>query len=273
MVIDGHAHASGDYLKVESITEYLSRNNADKVVLVPGELNSSKTYYLPHLSKTFTKVNFVRWTNILTKTIINISGKAEEIKKGNHYVFELTRQCPEKIFQFFWVTQFIKDLYNELEAKYLIWKFKGLKLHQCWENFSVDSDYFRTTAELAEKHDLPLFIHLWNDKEVQLMIKYKQSHSNLKLIIGHMFGIELFFDKGKRYENIFFEISSPQLISGYRLKRAINHLGSERFILGSDTPYGMNNLNLNIKRINDLPISQNDKDSILGKTMKYLLKI
>jgi hypothetical protein len=49
MVIDGHAHASGEYLKVESITDYLSRNNTDKVVLVPGELNSSKTYHLPHL--------------------------------------------------------------------------------------------------------------------------------------------------------------------------------------------------------------------------------
>lgn len=273
MVIDGHAHASGEYLKVESITDYLSRNNTDKVVLVPGELNNSKTYRLPNLSKTFTKVNLIRWTNILTRTIVNISGKAEEIQKGNHYVFELTRQCPEKIIQFFWVTQHIKDLYNELEAKYLTWKFKGLKMHQCWENFSVDSDYFRTTAELAEKLDLPLFIHLWNDKEAQLMIKYKQSHSSLKLIIGHMFGIELFFDKGKKYENIFFEISTPQLISEYRLKRAINYLGSERFILGSDTPYGMNNLYINIKRINDLHVSQNDKDSIMGKTMKYLLKI
>jgi len=273
MIIDGHAHACGEYLTVKSITDYLDQNNVDKVVLVPGELNSSKTYNLPHFSKMFTERNIVKWTNLVTRIIVNVSGKATEIQKGNQYVYDLSRQCPEKIFQFFWVTQHIKDLISELEIKYETWKFKGLKLHQCWENFSVDSDYFRIIAEFATRHDLPLFIHPLNIKEAGLLIAYQHNYSNLKLIIGHLFGVELFIEKDIKSDNLYFEISTPQLISEYRLIRAINYLGSERFILGSDTPYGKNNLYLNIKRINILKISQKEKDSILGNTMKYLLKI
>ena len=273
MIIDGHAHACGAYLTAQSITDYLAGNNVDKVVLVPGESNSSKTYNMPFLAEAFPKTNVVRWTNALTKLLISASGKAAEIQEGNHYVYELTRECPGKVFQFFWVTQSIRDLHNELETKYHRWKFKGLKLHQCWESFSVDSDHFIVTAWIAEKYDLPLFIHPLNAKQVKLLMRYKQSHPCLKLIIGHLFGMELFTDNGRRYENVFFEISTPQLISGFRLKRAINQLGYEQFIMGSDTPYGRDNLSLNIKRVNELPLSQDEKDAILGATMKYLLKI
>ena len=273
MIIDGHAHACGEYLTTQGITDCLDRDNAGKVVLVPGESQSSKTYDLPFLAEKFPKTNVVRWTNSLTKLMIRITGKAAEIEEGNHYVYKLARECPDRIVQFYWVTQYIRDFPDELESRYHSWKFKGLKLHQCWENFSVESEFFRTTAGIAGKYDIPLFIHPLNEKQVNLLIKYKQSHRSLKLIIGHLFGVELFTGNARDYENIFFEISSPRLISGLRLKRALNKLGHERFILGSDTPYGRDNLFLNIKRINELPVSQNGKDAILGTTMKYLLKI
>lgn len=50
MIIDGHAHACGDYLSVDRITKTLSKSGADKVVLVPGELDSDKTYPFPNVA-------------------------------------------------------------------------------------------------------------------------------------------------------------------------------------------------------------------------------
>ncbi len=40
MIIDGHAHACGDFLTSEGILEKLNEAGVDKVVLVPGELDS-----------------------------------------------------------------------------------------------------------------------------------------------------------------------------------------------------------------------------------------
>lgn len=47
MVIDGHAHACGDFLTVESIKKKLDELRVDKVILVPGEPGSDKNQDLP----------------------------------------------------------------------------------------------------------------------------------------------------------------------------------------------------------------------------------
>jgi predicted TIM-barrel fold metal-dependent hydrolase len=55
---------------------------------------------------------------------------------------------------------------------------------------------------------------------------------------------------------------------------AINFVGSDKIIFGTDTPYGCeDNIKKNLNRIRNLDISSADKELILGKNMKRLLKI
>ena len=70
MIIDGHAHASGDFLTPKNIIQKLDETGVDKVVLVPGELNSTKTYSLPNLAQLFPPKNVVKLTNSLTRFIL-----------------------------------------------------------------------------------------------------------------------------------------------------------------------------------------------------------
>ena len=153
------------------------------------------------------------------------------------------------------------------------WKFKGVKMHQCWENFSVDSDFFISVAEWAETNNIPLFIHLWSDSEVKKIIKYKKLHKDLKLIIAHLFGLELLIKENCKDDNLFFDISTLQVTSTYRVLKAIEVFGAEKILLGSDTPYGKNNLQKNINRVKSLKIGEQEKNMILGENMKKLLKI
>jgi hypothetical protein len=51
MIVDGHAHACGDYLTSESIMNKLDKAGVEKVILVPGELDSLKIYPLPNLAR------------------------------------------------------------------------------------------------------------------------------------------------------------------------------------------------------------------------------
>ena len=74
MIIDGHAHACGDFLTPESIIRNLDDSGVDKIVLVPRELESSKNYSLPNIAEIFPANNVVKITNSLTKLVMKITG-------------------------------------------------------------------------------------------------------------------------------------------------------------------------------------------------------
>ena len=274
MIIDGHSHACGRFLTPESIINTLDTYGVDKVILVPGELNSKSEYSLPNIASLFPRSNVVKVTNYLTKFIMKLTGKVKEIPLGNEHVYELTQKSNGRVIQFIWITTEINSPSDYLDNKKKEWNFKGVKLHQCWEHFSVDSHYFKEVALWAENNDMPLFIHLYSDSEVIKIIEYKKKHIRLKLVIAHLFGLELFIKKKFKDDNIYFDISPFELISQKRLLNAINFVGSNHILFGTDTPYGgKNNLFKSIERINNLEISNEDKKLILGLNIKRLLKI
>jgi predicted TIM-barrel fold metal-dependent hydrolase len=274
MIIDGHSHACGRFLTPESIINNLDINGVDKVILVPGELNSKSEYSLPDIASIFPRTNVVKATNYLTKFVMKLTGKVKEIPLGNEHVYELTQKTNGRVIQFIWITTQINSPSSYLDNKRKDWNFKGVKLHQCWENFSVDSDFFREIALWTENNGLPLFIHLYSDSEVDKIIEYKKKHLNLNLIIAHLFGLELFIKHNFKDENLYFDTSTLQLISNTRLMDAINFVGADRVIFGTDTPYGCkDNIKKNLNRVTNLDISGDDKELILGENMKRLLKI
>lgn len=81
-------------------------------------------------------------------------------------------------------------------------------------------------------------------------------------IVGHMIGFEEISVKSKN-KNVYYDISAPYLIPYSIFKGAINKVGSERFILGSDTPYGKQNLKINIDRIRKLQLTHKEESNSL----------
>jgi len=63
------------------------------------------------------------------------------------------------------------------------------------------------------------------------------------------------------------------LVSTQRVLKAIDFFGAEKLLMGTDTPYGKNNLKGNIDRIRTLPIPEEQKHLILGDNMAQLLGI
>ena len=273
MIIDGHAHACGGYLTSDSIVRLLDENGVSRVVLVPGEPDSDRTYNLPDFSRLLPGNCAVKFTNILTKIVISLKGTAKHIEAGNEHVYSLVRANPDRVIQFYWVTRYMRDVGKTLDERLRKWGFKGIKLHQCWESFSIDSDHFRTAAAWAEGNDLPLFVHLFSIREVGKLVGYKTDHPNLKLILGHLFGLEYLIRHGRRLENVYFDISSYQFTSNKRVMKCLREFGSERILFGTDTPYGKDNLKGNIDRLNNLPITDRDRKNILGENLRKLLRL
>ncbi len=273
MIIDGHAHACGVFLTTEKIVKLLDQSNVDKVVLVPGELDSNKTYPFPNIAKLLPRQNVTKFFNQLTKMAVSLTNTRKDLVNGNAYVYELAKELPEKVIQFYLLTDVYESIARELDEKYSEWKFKGLKLHQCWFPISIQSKIFNEASSWAIKNDLPIFIHLFSDSEVRKLIDYKKNNPESKIIVAHIFGLELFIKSQIDFENLYFDVSTYQVTSNKRVLKAINYFGADKIIMGSDTPYGKNNLQKNIDRVKGLKIESDEKDMILGENLKRLLKL
>lgn len=272
MIIDAHAHACGDFLAPQGIIRTLDANGVDRVVLVPGELGSDRTYNLPDLAGLFPDREVVSITNRLTRAVIALTGTDRQIDPGNEYVADLARRHPERIIQFYWVRFKTPDWFELMAARHQQWGFKGLKLHQCWERFRVASGTFAKAAKWAGEKGLPIFIHVYDRRGVRELIDRIGAHPRTVFIIGHLFGLDCYIEAGLDSDNICFEISTPRLVSKRRLERAVSHFGARRIIFGSDVPYGRDNQRLNIERVRALDISDADKDLILGGNMQRILE-
>lgn len=269
MIIDGHAHACGEYLTQEAIQQKLDAAGCDAVVLTPGENGRTKTYSLPEKARRHPWQDVVSGNNLLTRIVIAITRKNKDIPEGNEEVFELHRQLPDRVLQCYWIT---RDNIERLHSDYARMRFVMVKMHQCWERFAFDDELFLEAAAWAESHAMPMFLHVYNRRQMGLLIRYLGEHPRLKVIIGHLYLAELFYDEPKEMkEHVWFDLSNCYFVSQERMLKAIEHLGAKHLLLGSDTPYGKRALENTMERIWELPISDEAKRGILGENLRALL--
>jgi predicted TIM-barrel fold metal-dependent hydrolase len=271
-MIDGHAHACGDLLRPEGILRILEANGVDQVVLVPGEHQSPKTYGLPNLARYFPSREVGNVTNAMTKVVVRVTGSARHMEEDNEFVFGLTRACPGRVHQFLWVMLHHGFERAAVGARYDAWRFKGLKVHQCWDGFDVRGTPFGALADFAVAHDLPVFIHLGSAAQAKALAEVASEMPDTVFIVGHLYGLEHFMRSPRPIPNVYFDFSCPDIVSDLRLKAALSHFGAARLILGSDSPYGRDNLARGIRRVRELDVSESDKDLMLGGNLARLLQ-
>lgn len=261
-MVDGHAHACGEYLTVDTIKNKMQKSGCNKVILTPGQYGSKITYSLKNKTLKDPMADVMSKHNKQNKVLMKIMGLIRDVPRGNEYVYQLTEKMPGQVFQAYWVT---KANIDKLDEDYKRMKFVSVKLHQCWEDFSIEDAYFQKVASWAEKKKVPLFIHLYSVEEVEKMIHYIEKHPDLKVIIGHLYCVEQFMHLPEcSFKNVFFDLSNCYFVSKERFLVAYKHFGGEHFLLGSDTPYGRNALENTIKMIEESGISQEDIEKIGG---------
>jgi len=276
MRIDGHAHASGDFLNGENIIRILDENEVDYVILAgSAQLESKKNEDLSLFSNLSQRYpfNFIYIINTIIRIVNALNHTSKRLDLGNQHVYDLVRQYPNRMIQFYWVNPKDNNVIEKLNDAYIKYHYKGLKLHQCITNFDIKSESMREIVKWAEEKDMPVFVHLCSKKDVIAMVDFIKNHENVNFIIAHLIGLELFIDCLPKQPNVFFDISCYQIVSEAKIKLAIERFGHERIVMGSDTPYGEENLKEIISLVNKLNLTDSDKEMILGGNLQKILKI
>lgn len=266
MIIDAHGHACGEYVTLEKMLKKLEENNIDKVILFPGETGNENIDNLPDGKNK----EILYFSNIVGEFFGRFAKIENQIHFGNHFVNYLCQLHPEKIIQFYWLTPMY---WGSMKSDFQKMSFSGIKLHQCIKYFDLYSDFFNNTIDFAEEYQLPIIIHLYGRKDALKLIDIVKNR-RVKIIVSHL----LFYQEFKKSwasisDQIFFDLANYYFINPSSILTAINYFGSQKLIFGSDSKFGKNCIEKTIAMINSLPISENDKQDILGKNILNLLNL
>lgn len=272
MIIDGHAHACGTYYSVGSLIKYLDLYGIDAVVLCAGEPGSKRSYSYPMMSDTFKSANLGYFFNKIISVVTKISGISNHIDEQNKVVYEMSREYPERIINTYWANPLDKDCIEKLNKYYQLYHFRMIKMHQCWNKFDMCDRKSIEIIKWATEIGIPIFIHLLSKEQVLQFIKVTNNFQDTTFIVAHMIGFEE-INKNTKNVNVYYDLSAPQLYPSELIEKAFKKVGSTKLILGSDTPYGIDNIQKIQNRLKQLSLSQKDLDNIMGDNLVKILQL
>ncbi len=156
--------------------------------------------------------------------------------------------------------------------------FRGLKLHPLHQRFRPQEA--PEIWEVASKLRIPVLVHagkIWkNDLDYADPSHFHEildTYHGFTLVLAHMGGnyVKEAVELAKKFDDVFLETSGA---SARRIIYALEQLGAERVIYGSDSPFiPMGDPVQEIEKVKNLPISRHEKDMILGENAAKILKI
>ncbi|MGI6030179.1 MAG: amidohydrolase family protein [Eubacteriales bacterium] len=272
MVIDGHAHACGEYLTPESILDNLDRAGASMVTLSPQILGDNG-YPLMDVGKVFQLRDAMRPINLFLKALPAEALTPISLDAANQRVYELHCQLPAQVLQFYWVDPTQTGFLRKTQEKFEEYDFIGIKVHQCVHDFDVDGGQVELLARFAGEKRIPFFLHLFNMEQTEKLVKLAQRYPDTIFIVAHLICIEAFIEKELRLKNVFFDISPVPVVGEGRVLLAVKCFGADHILLGSDTPFGRHDLEANVRRIDEMKwLTAQEKRLILGENMMGILR-
>jgi len=211
MIIDSHVHIGKTekterFWTLNSYAEYMDSHGIGKAVVMPNISSEIPFADLNHdlLTEYLVCYGQSRY-NLLY--LIDIHGTLQQIEK-----------------------------YSELVS--------GLKYHPSVLQVSADDARFYRWVDIALEKDWPILVHCGRDpmSHIQHLINVAKKVPQAKLIAAHMGGnstelIERAISsiKEERVDNVYLDTSNGKL--PWLIDKAVNILGEERILFGSDEPY------------------------------------
>lgn len=203
-----------------------------------------------------------------------LAGK--DFRAGNDAVSEAARKYPDKLVGCpFIAPYFQNEAADEVERALRNLKLKGyLKLHPTTGFYFPDSPVVYPIMDKARKFKVPVFFHtgqmgLAFGRPMQF-VGLAERYPDVKIIIGHI-GHYLSADAvilAKKHENVLLESSYAWAST---VMKAIQSVGAERVLFGSDSPIG--DPGTNISGIEGLEISEDERRMVLGENIVRILNL
>jgi hypothetical protein len=190
---------------------------------------------------------------------------------ANDYIASAVKKYPDRLIGFARLDpNFGEKAITELDRAINRLGLSGLKLHPTSQNFSLDNPYVLKIVKKTSDLGIPVVFD--NGKELSPPEKIgtlAEQVPEAKIIMGHMRG-EKYQEVTEKFPNVF--LGTAGMFKVNVICEAIQTLGAEKLIAGSDSPYTPQELE--IRKFDFVPkITPEDKKKILGQNIQRILKL
>ena len=163
---------------------------------------------------------------------------------------------------------------------------KALKIHAAADGLDTMDEHYHTLLKVAQKKKLPVIIHtgaleispFYQEPDLGHAEHFESWIQEYKtnFILAHMniHFPQVAIDYCKKYKNVYTDTSWQ---SKENILDAINQIGAEKIMFGTDWPIIGNNIEVSIKRLNELKeskdISTAQYNKIISGNAKKLFKL
>jgi predicted TIM-barrel fold metal-dependent hydrolase len=216
-----------------------------------------------------------------TLTWLKPDYRGEEIEGHNAYVYQATREHPDKILGFGWADPTVgvdhaKDMVKKCIYEY---GFHGVKLNGAQNNYYIDDPELSlpVVEEVAKTGKLIAF-HIGPDAYERThpfrAAKIAKLYPDMKILMVHM-GMRnpdmnaAVIEMAQENPNMYLVGSAT---SGRAILKAIQLLGADRVCFGTDAPFGMMHVVLAAyNALLDGEVSEEEKHNVMGGNIARLM--
>jgi predicted TIM-barrel fold metal-dependent hydrolase len=290
MITDCHIHYDPDIFPLERMVASMDEHGIEKAALIAtmvepfylrGRAKKSATDLLRStLFHTNPLGQFIYETTVDKKGNFILLGKKYRIfdKPDNNSVAEAIAKYPDRFLGWIFINPAAGgDTVAELERWSSVPAMVGVKAHPFWHRYPINK--LEPAAAWCREHDYPLLIHLGSKGGGGDFRLLPERYPGLKVLYAHA-GIPFFrklWAYIKNRKDVYIDLSSPYLNRDL-VRRAVDFLGAEKCLYGTDGPYGDQGVGEDfdygfIKSwIDGLPLSDAELEKVLGGNFEAIRK-
>lgn len=218
-----------------------------------------------------------RRAGISRYVVHSVATTAHQVRSINEFIKREIDAHPE----FIGFITLHQDLSEEEIIQEIDWAqangFKGIKLHPDFQKFYIDDEAVEKFYRAASDK-LPILFHIGDDRydysQPARLVKMAKKYPNTTFIAAHFGGYRCWSEASiyQGLSNVYFDTcSSLPMISTELAKEIIDLLGAEKFFFATDFP--MWDASGELERFNKIPLTEKEREMILGGNIKRLLHL
>jgi predicted TIM-barrel fold metal-dependent hydrolase len=200
---------------------------------------------------------------------------ATDLRKNQEVIDFIAERGTKKYWFFPWVNPSLGEDLDFLIANRA--RVAGIKIHPSCDHVPVTDERVVPFLEFARRHGLPVMVHCGRWQEMSgyaLALETAARYPKVDFILSHMGGDQpelamgtIDAITGRGLSNVY--LGTEGVREYWAVQRAVDEIGADRVIFGSDFPLGHPRMYLGL--IDALRISREQRDSILGGNVVRLL--
>jgi predicted TIM-barrel fold metal-dependent hydrolase len=287
LIIDSHAHFEPRMLSEADLISKLDAAGVDKVALIPA-MNDP----LPPVPELMLGAVRLLMQSSLTRPLAEAAHRLTLTNEGNLRLlsgeykiypqpdnasaFELVKRHPERFLSWAFLNpRASANVLDDLEKWRSYSGMIGVKLHPHWHDYTTDLLF--PLFERMQELNLPALIHLGFGKRGDYRA-IAEKFPRLRIIAAHA-GFPFYQDMWNfaKQHNIYVDLSSPYIDENLA-RAAVNAMGAERCLYGTDAPYGFADENHSYDYtairgwVERMPVSAAEKERIFAGNFLNLLE-